>query len=55
MALVDTQPFIARRGHIMLGETGATEPSQSQIDAYVASNTANPGFTDFGHTNREGF
>lgn len=55
MALIDSQPFVARRGHLLLGEVGATEPTQAEIDAFVASNTPITGLIDIGHTNREGF
>lgn len=53
--LIDSQPFVASRGHLLLGQVGATEPTQAQIDAYIAAATPIPGLVDIGHTNREGF
>lgn len=50
MAITDGATAVAATGYVLLGATTATEPTQTQIDAYVTAKTPVTGLTDLGHT-----
>ena len=55
MALIDSQPFSAATGRLLLAETSAAEPTYAGAVAYIKENTPITGFEDIGHTSRDGF